>query len=151
MIKPVCPCYASILSACRSPGPKYGQRDTRVLRQTGHGLGCWLHHFQRNQPAPAPARSPDLMAGRGGSVTASSASASLTILEASGSFPPSICLCYRVMGVIKFGYFYRLPRLQYTGVCTHTRPFCFNLVLAFPTPHQVTSNKWPNKCIQIVL
>jgi len=34
MIKPVCPCYTSILSSCRSFKTKYSQQDNHVLRQT---------------------------------------------------------------------------------------------------------------------
>lgn len=45
---------------------------------------------------------------------------SLPIIAASGMFPLRICLSYRVMVVIKFGYFYRLLHLQYTSVHTHT-------------------------------
>lgn len=36
-----------------------------------------------------------------------------------------VWVSYRVMVVIKFGYFYRLLHLQHSSMHTYTRPFCF--------------------------
>lgn len=153
MIKPVCPCDTSILSSCRSFITMCRQQDNHVLRQTKH-LRCWL--WTTHSMLIATFKGKLLFLSSSTSSywqrrcdVSPLFSLSLPIIAASGMFPPRIWVT-ELWLLLSLDIFIDFSTYNLQA-CMHKWPSCFNVVLSLPAPHQVALNKWPNKCIQIVL